>query len=345
MPPGGWRVLLFGPAVLVTAFLLDLLLGDPRWLPHPVVGMGKAALLCEAPLRLAGRMLGRVAGGPRGEFLAGIGLVLLIAGGSFLCSGALLWFLFARGFWPVALLVSAFLVYTTLAARSLAEHARAVELALAAGNLEEARRAVGLIVGRDVAALDGPEVARAAVESVAENTSDGIVAPLFYAAVGGAPLALAYRAVNTLDAMYGHRTPENLYFGRAAARLDDFLNYLPARLTALLFLAAGFFLKKNVFFARQVLRQDGSKHPSPNSGRPEAAMAGLLNIRLGGLNSYHGEVSFLPYLNAAGRAAAEKDIGEALRVVQISTLLALAGCVFLNLGISALLTELLFLMR
>jgi len=333
-----WK-LFAGPAVLILALFLDLVVGDPRWLPHPVVGMGKAALLCEAPLRFFGR---RAGGRPRGEFLAGLGLVLLVGGGSFLLPGVLLLFLFDRGFTLAGTIVSAFLVAATIAVKSLGEHARAVARPLAEGRLAEARRAVGMIVGRDVSSLDGPEVARAAVESVAENASDVIVAPLFYAAVGGAPLALAYRAVNTLDAMYGHRTPENLYFGRAAARLDDFLNYLPARLTALLFLAAGFFLKKNVFFARQVLRQDGSKHPSPNSGRPEAAMAGLLNIRLGGLNSYHGEVSFLPYLNAAGRAAAEKDIGEALRVVQISTLLALAGCVFLNLGISALLTKLLF---
>jgi len=321
---------LFGPEALLIAFLLDLLLGDPRWLPHPVVGMGKAALLCEAPLRSAGRLLGRVAGGPRGEFLAGVGLVLLIAGGSFLGSGELLWFLLARGFWPAALLISAFLVYTTLAARSLAEHARAVELALAAGDLGEARRAVGLIVGRDTATLDEPEAARAAVESIAENTSDGIVAPLFYAAVGGAPLALAYRAVNTLDAMYGHRTRENLYFGRAAARLDDFFNYLPARLTGLLMLGAGFMLKKDVRFAWRVLREDGGKHPSPNSGRPEAAMAGILNVRLGGANSYHGEITVLPYLNAAGRPAAGEDLGRALRVTQISSWLAFAGCLLLS---------------
>ncbi|MEW5897772.1 MAG: cobalamin biosynthesis protein [Bacillota bacterium] len=169
---------------------------------------------------------------------------------------------------------------------------------------------------------------------MAENASDGIVAPLFYAAVGGAPLALAYRAVNTLDAMYGHRTRANLYFGRAAARLDDFLNYLPARLTALLFLAAGCFLGKCPFTAWRVLSRDGHKHPSPNSGRPEAAMAGLLGIRLGGKSSYHGEVSSRPYLNASGRPAAEKDIAEALKIMQVSSVLALALCILVSLMVS-----------
>ena len=323
-----WMLKLFlNPEVLVLAFFLDLLLGDPRWLPHPVVGMGKTALFCEPRLRF----LGGIIGGPKGEFLAGLLLVLLVCGGSFLFSGALLGFLFAKAPGPAGLIVSAFLVYTTIAVKSLVEHARAVALPLAEGRLLKARQAVSMIVGRDISSLAEPEMARAAVESIAENTSDGIVAPLFYAAIGGTPLALAYWAVNTLDAMYGHRTPENLYFGRAAARLDDFLNYLPARLTALLFLVTGFLMRKNTAFAWQVLLRDGGKHPSPNSGRPEAAMAGVLNIRLGGVNSYHGEVSLMSYLNAAGRPVEEKDVEKALKVMQISSMLALVFCVLLNL--------------
>ncbi len=322
-------VFLTGPEVLAAAFLLDLLLGDPRRLPHPVVGMGKAALFWEKPLRRLGR-----AAGSRGELAAGACLVVLIAGGSFLLSGALLAFLFARGPWWAGWSAAAWLVYSTIAVKSLGAHARAVARPLAGENLPAARRAVGMIVGRDVESLNGQEVARAAVESVAENASDGVVAPLLYAAVGGAPLALAYRAVNTLDAMYGHRTRANLYFGRAAARLDDFLNYLPARLTALLFLAAGSFLGKGPFTAWRVLCTDGHKHPSPNSGRPEAAMAGLLGIRLGGKSSYHGEVTSRPYLNASGRPAAAKDIAEAIKIVQLSSVLALALSVLISLVVS-----------
>ena len=320
-----WYRFFVRPEVLLLAFGLDLLLGDPRWLPHPVVGIGKAALFLERPLRRLGRALGGVCGEARGEFLAGAGLVALVAGGSFLIPFALLLFLSAQGPGPAAAAVSVFFIYSAIAVRSLAEHARAVSAALAEGKLAAARRAVGMMVGRDVHSLDEAEVARAAVESVAENTSDGIVAPLFYAALGGAPLALAYRAVNTLDAMYGHKTKENLHFGRAAARLDDFLNYLPARLTALLFLAAALVLGERTGPAWRVLKEDGAKHPSPNSGRPEAAVAGIFNIRLGGANTYHGKKEVLPFLNPAGRPPAGKDIEKTVRLMRIAGYLALFG--------------------
>jgi len=313
--------LLSTPEILLFAFLLDLILGDPRWLPHPTVGMGKTALFLEKPLRALGRLIG----GPRGAFLAGLVMVLILAGGSLALTSWLLMVL-AQLNHPAWVMASVFLIYSTIALRSLAEHARRVERPLLAGNIEDARQAVGMIVGRDTAVLDESGVARAAVESIAENTSDGIVAPLFYAAIGGTPLAIAYRAINTLDAMYGHKDPDNLFFGRAAARLDDLLNYLPARLTALMFLAAGFFARLNPELGWKALLADGGKHESPNSGRPEATMAGLLNVRLGGFIVYRSGSFDLPYLNFKGRPAQEKDIGRAIKIMIIGSILTLALC-------------------
>lgn len=319
-------VLKITPGILVMAFLIDLVLGDPRWLPHPTVGTGKAALLLEKPLRALGKLIG----GPEGDFLAGFLLVLLLVGGSFALTFWLTVFLSARSqaAWQAA---GVFLIYSTIAVKGLAAHAREVEKPLSGGGIEEARRAVSMIVGRDVTSLDESGVARAAVESVAENASDAVVAPLFYAALGGVPLAVAYRVANTLDAMYGHMDPDNLYFGRPSARLDDLLNYLPARLTAILFIATGFLSGLNVSLAWKVLLSDGGKHKSPNSGRPEAAMAGLLNVRLGGLVAYRSGSFAAPFLNLSGRLPAGEDIGRAVKVMNVSACLALGFCIVLNL--------------
>jgi adenosylcobinamide-phosphate synthase len=312
--------LLSTPEILLFAFLLDLLLGDPRRFPHPTVGMGKVAQLLEKPLR----DLGRLIGGAPGAFLAGLLMVTILAGGSLVLTSWLLTLIAGLNHlaWVIA---SVFMIYSTIALKSLAEHARRVERPLQAGNIEEARQAVGMIVGRDTSVLDESGVARAAVESIAENTSDGIVAPLFYAAIGGPPLAIAYRAVNTLDAMYGHKEPDNLFFGRAAARMDDLLNYLPSRLTALMFLAAGFFAGMNTGLGWKTLLTDGGKHDSPNSGRPEAAMAGLLNVRLGGPIYRSGSLD-LPYLNSKGRPTRAEDISRAIKIMFIGSILTLAIC-------------------
>lgn len=304
--------------VLIWAFFLDFLLGDPRWLPHPTVGIGKLAFFLEQPLRRLGRRMG----GNKGSFLAGLLLVLLVVGGSFSASFCLLLFLFSFSK-VVGTAAALFLTYSTVAVKGLAQHALTVERFLAGGELVKARQAVGLLVSRDVTSLDAAGVARAAVESVAENTGDSVVAPLFYAVLGGIPLALAYRAANTLDAMYGYQDPRNLYFGRAAARLDDCLNYLPARLAAVLLLAGGLLTGKNMLRGWRVLVADGGKHQSPNSGRLEAAVAGVLGVRLGGPASYHGELNDLPYLNLAGRSPSKKDILSAVWLMVICSLLAL----------------------
>jgi adenosylcobinamide-phosphate synthase len=218
--------------------------------------------------------------------------------------------------------VATLLGWTTLATRSLLEHARAAVSALDAGDLPRARERLGLIVGRDVHNLDASGVARAVTETVAESSSDGIVAPLFYLALGGPPLALAYKAVNTLDSMIGHRDPQYLYLGRVAARLDDLANLVPSRLTALLIVLAAAVTGGSARTAGRVWLRDGGKHESPNAGQPEAAMAGALGVRLGGLSHYDGQPSHRPLLGAELPPPDRHAARESLRVAQIVSLAA-----------------------
>lgn len=306
------------------AFLLDLALGDPRWLPHPVVGIGRVISSLEKRLRRPGAP-------PGVQRLAGTLLVALVVAGTYL-STALVTSWAAKLWRPIGWLVETVLLYTALAVRSLDEHVRAVERPLAAGDLPVARQALALVVGRDTEQLDPREVARAALETVAENASDGIIAPLFYAFLGGAPLALAYKAVNTLDSMLGYKNERYLHFGWAAARLDDLANYLPARLTALLLVAAGALRNLNARRGLATVRRDARRHESPNSGYPEAALAGLLGIELGGLNYYQGVPSPHALLNAGGAAPAAGDIARARAVVRLAA--------WLGLGVGILVTYL-----
>ena len=217
----------------------------------------------------------------------------MIVGGSWLFIFFLLQWSSSLNQW-LGKALSIWLIYTTLAARGLAGAAKEVYSALVKGDLAEARRKVGWIVGRDTDKMDDRSVTRATVETVAENIVDGIISPMFYALIGGAPLAMAYRAVNTLDSMLGYKNERYIDFGRASARLDDLANYIPARLTGCL-LAAAF------LFEDASRKTDGHnpgfrRHPSPNSGIPEAAVAGSLGIRLGGLNYYQGRESFRAYM-------------------------------------------------
>jgi len=187
-----------------------------------------------------------------------------------------------------------------------------------------------MIVGRDTGRMDAEEITRATVETVAENTVDGITAPLFYAFLGGAPLAMAYRAVNTLDSMVGYKNDCYLYFGRAAARFDDFVNYLPARLTGMLLVIAAFILRLNARRVWTVVRRDAPGHPSPNSGIPEAAVAGALGVRLGGWNSYQGSLSFRPYLGEAIVPLQADHIRQVVRVMYVTAALALSSGIILS---------------
>lgn len=221
----------------------------------------------------------------------------------------------------------------TLAARDLWDHVRAVDGPLQAGDLPAARRAVAMIVGRDTENLSDSEVARATVETVAESTADGVIAPLLYLAVGGAPLALAYKAVNTLDSMIGHRDERYANFGWASARLDDLANWIPARIAAVLLIIGAALTTRQLGQSRngwRVLRRDGGKHPSPNSGRPEAAMAGVLGVRLGGTNFYDGIAQTSPVLGEEGRSVQPGDIATAAKVMAAASMLGVLLAVWIT---------------
>jgi len=297
-------------ALLCTAFASDLLLGDPHWFPHPVRGFGALAALGERSARCFTR------DDAKREAVAGTLLALAIVSFAYAAASVTGKSVAERD----ARLGSAYelvLAWTTLATRDLLAEARAVAAALEAGDLELARRRLGRIVGRDTVLLDESEIARAVIETLAESVCDGVVAPLCALAAGGVPLALAFKAASTLDSLIGHNEPPYTYFGRFAARLDDVACWLPARLTALgiaLFAVLGGGSTRAAF---ATWRADGGRHPSPNAGRPEAALAGALGVRLGGTNIYDGIVRRSAYLGASFRAPQSADIQRAERLISL----------------------------
>jgi adenosylcobinamide-phosphate synthase len=286
---------------------LDQIAGDPRR-GHPVALFGAAAG------RLEARMW-------RDNRAAGVGYAAL------LISAPALLGLLPRKLPPAWLAaVTAAGTWAVLGARSLSDEADAVDTHLRRGNLPAARRQLTHLVGRQTDSLDEAEIARAVVESVAENTSDAVVAPLLWGAVAGLPGLLAYRAVNTLDAMVGHHSPRYEHFGWASARADDIANYLPARLTAALTAVAAPAAGGSRRAALSVARADGRRHPSPNAGVAEAAFAGALGVRLGGRNDYGSHVEDRPVLGGKGRAPGVGDIARARRLSRAVTVAAAAAC-------------------
>ncbi len=317
---------MISPALFALAYALDWLIGDPVWLPHPVRWMGLM-------IRAGERLLRRFAHTPRGEFVAGLLLTTVVVGAFGAGSWRLL--LWLRGWNPtLAFAVSVYLAASTLATRSLLDEARAVRRFLGNGDLLSARQQVGRIVGRDTHNLVESEVTRAAIETLAESASDGIVAPMFYLAIGGVPAAMAYKAINTLDSMIGHRGEPFEFFGKCAARLDDVASFIPARITALLFVCAAWTLHLDWRRAWWIVRRDGAKHKSPNAGRPEAAMAGALGVRLGGTNFYDGEAHEGQYLGDAHTPLDRRALRSALRVTVGVSVLMFALCLTLRLLVS-----------
>lgn len=295
---------------LLIASALDAMCGDPRWLPHPVRVMGRCITWLDHRVRMICRS--RTSLRFAGICLAG-GLPIMTY-----CIGTIMIEESERFAAWLGSVLSIGLASTTLAARDLWDHVRAVNGPLGAGDLPSARRAVAMIVGRDTAELSESGVARATVETVAESTADGLIAPLFYLAIGGAPLALAYKAVNTLDSMIGHQDRRYADFGWASARLDDLTNWIPARIAAVLLIVGAGLTTGQLEQARngwRVFRRDRSKHPSPNSGRPEAAMAGILGVKLGGTNFYDGIAQERPVLGQEGRDAGPGDIMAAAKIM------------------------------
>lgn len=273
-------------ALLIGAFLLDLAVGDPRWLPHPVVLMGKVISHGERLLR---------SGNNRRDFLAGMMLSFLLIALSAAATWALVSLFHSLPPW-LSFITTAALASTTLATRGLLDAVARIETPLREGNLPQARQQLSHIVGRETSSLNQDKVLRASLESLAESSCDGIVAPLFYLFLGGIPLAMAYKAVSTLDSMIGYRSERYFYFGKFAARLDDILNFVPARLTALFIIIATLPARLNAALALRVMRRDHANHLSPNAGYPEAALAGAFGIQLGGPSIYFGKETYKPYM-------------------------------------------------
>ena len=306
-------------AAIAAGFVLDLLLGDPRSIPHPIVAIGHLISWLERLLR---RIFPKT---EAGEMIAGGVLWLLTAFVSFAVPAVLLRLCRRASPW-LGLAAESIMCWQILAARSLERESMNVCRALKTGTIEEARYAVSRIVGRDTQELDAAAVTRAAVETVAENTSDGVIAPLFYLAIGGAPLGFFYKAVNTMDSMLGYVEPPYKNIGCIPARLDDVFNFIPARLSAVLMLAAGWLLRLDVKNGWRIFRRDRYNHASPNSAQTESVCAGLLGLRLAGDASYHGVLHKKKYIGDALREITPEDIGLACKLMYATEGLMLLLC-------------------
>ncbi|MCR4963874.1 MAG: adenosylcobinamide-phosphate synthase CbiB [Firmicutes bacterium] len=288
-------------AAIVIGFVLDLLLGDPPNAPHVVRAMGRMIAALEKSLRP------RFPANPKGEAAAGRALAGIMAAFWLLLPIILLHLLYSLHPW-LGMAAEALLCWQVLAIKSLRQSSEKVYRDLRQGDLPQARRDISMIVGRDTENLQAEGVIKAAVETVAENTADGIIAPMFYLLLGGAPLAVLYKAVNTMDSMLGYKNEKYLYFGRAAAKLDDAANFLPSRLAALLMIAAAAFKGLDASMAAKIWRRDRFNHASPNSAQTEAATAGALHVQLAGNAYYFGQLYEKPTIGPDLRPVEIEDI-------------------------------------
>lgn len=304
---------------LLLGFLLDCLLGDPQGFPHPIVAIGKLIAWLEKALR---RLFPR---NKAGELAAGAVLWSLTVSVSFLVPYGPLRLAGRVSPWLHLALQSVF-CWQILAARSLQTESMKVYTALKTSSLEDARHAVSMIVGRDTQELDADAVARAAVETVAENCSDGVIAPMLFFTLGGGPLAFVYKAVNTMDSMLGYVEPPYKNIGCVPAKLDDVFNYLPARISAIAMLLAGGLLKLDFQNGLRIFKRDRYNHASPNSAQTESVCAGLLGLRLAGDAWYHGVLHKKKYIGDALRPIEPEDIKRACRLMYATTVLMLLLC-------------------
>jgi adenosylcobinamide-phosphate synthase len=308
---------------IAAAYLLDWIVGDPEWLPHPVRMVGRCTQLAESLLRRPGQSATE-------ELIAGTLLTTGLVGATYLGTAQAIAWAHRIGF-GAGTATEILLGWTCIATRNLVDESLSVLRALERNDLPRARQRLARIVGRDTDALSETEIHRAVIETLAESACDGIVAPLFYMAIGGVPLAMAYKAVNTLDSMIGHADQRYFYFGKAAARLDDVANYLPSRLTALAIAAATW--SETHTSGESALRtwwRDGDKHKSPNAGQPESAMAGALRVRLGGENTYAGERVAAPLLGAEFEPPERHHVKQALRLIMAVSLLSTIAAILVR---------------
>lgn len=324
---------------MVLGFVVDLIVGDPHGLIHPVqiigwfidkLKKGLQRLIYGCPFQEAMEL--EIPRREKAELAAGYVLTTLIVLGTFLVVTGIL--AVAGRIHPAFRFgLEAFFIYQIVATKSLKKESMKVYARLKEGDLAGARKEISYLVGRDTQELAESEVAKADVETIAENTADGIIAPLFYIAIGGAPLGFAYKAVNTLDSMVAYRNEELLYIGRASAKLDDICNFIPARLAAMMMILASALLRFDVKGAWRIFRRDRFNHLSPNSAQTEAVAAGALNIQLGGTHSYFGKPVEKPTIGDDIRPVEYEDIRRTNQLLYVSAVLTLLVCCGLSLGI------------
>ena len=301
---------------LILGFCLDLIVGDPHWMPHPIVFIGKLIDVTEKGMR---RLLPKTV---RGENFAGAAVWLIVVTVSAGIPLLVLHLAYGANCW-LGLLLETILCAQILATKSLKTESMKVYQALQTGDLSKARYAVSMIVGRDTQYLDEAGVTRAAVETVAENTSDGIIAPMLFLAIGGAPLGFFYKAVNTMDSMLGYVEMPYKNVGLVPAKMDDVFNYIPARISAFLMLAAGGLLGMDVKNGWKIFKRDRYNHASPNSAQTESVCAGLLGLRLAGDAWYHGVLHKKKFIGDPIRQIVPEDIPLACRLLYVTAFLGL----------------------
>jgi len=306
--------------VFIGAYIIDILVGDPRWFPHPVAIVGRWTRFVEGKIRAHTTRAAEKKGGIVLWFSVVIPTFCLTYGiteASF-SLGAL-----------CGMITTALLASLTLATRSLYEESKAVIVALRCEDMEGARKNLSMIVGRDTENLDEAGILRAVIETVSENLSDGIVAPMFYLTVGGVPLAMAYKAVNTLDSMVGYKDAKYMDIGCFSAKMDDVLNWAPARITGFIITIASLILRFNWRGSWRIMRRDGRNHSSPNSGIPEAAVAGALGIQVGGKISYFGKIAYKPTIGDRLKETDKQDVKNAWAIMFTSSLLMAVLCIMI----------------
>ncbi|MFA4909731.1 MAG: adenosylcobinamide-phosphate synthase CbiB [Desulfobacteria bacterium] len=305
------------PTIFLGAYIIDILVGDPRWFSHPVAIIGRWTRFIEGKIRAHTTRASEKKGG--------IILWFSIVIPTFFITYGITEVSFSLGA-LCGMITTALLASLTLATRSLYEESRVVIDALTRGDMEAARKGLSMIVGRDTANLNEGEILRAVIETVSENLSDGIVAPMFYLAVGGVPLAMTYKAVNTLDSMVGYKDAKYMDIGCFSAKMDDILNWIPARITGFIIVIASFILRLNWRDSWRIMRRDGRNHTSPNSGIPEAAVAGALGVQLGGKTSYFGKVTQKPTIGDKIKKTDKEDVKKTWVIMFTSSLLMAVLC-------------------
>lgn len=304
------------PAIIaIAAFIIDTIIGDPQNKLHPVAVMGRIVGVIE-------RILRHDRHSDPTKLVLGLVFTIICLSLSYYFTRGIVWLLENYlPIWWLKIFIEALILSFMISPKSLMQAGLGVIDSLIHNNLDEARQKVHFIVGRDVDNMDEPETVRATIETIAENTTDGIISPLFFFFIGGLPLAVLYRMANTLDSMVGYKNDKYLYFGRTSARVDDILNLIPARISGILFVIAAAILHFDYRLAWKMIVRDAKKHPSPNGGYTEAAVAGALNIRLGGQNFYFGKPHFRAYMGDAYQKLCARHIKETIQLMYTVTIL------------------------